>query len=88
MLNWQILKGNIQQVIISIQNFSVEAKRKVIETCLEHNVKVLTIPPVNKWINGELNIKQIKNVKIEDLLGLDAIELDNELVNQEFDWIP
>lgn len=76
-------KGNIQQVIISIQNFSVEAKRKVIETCLEHNVKVLTIPPVNKWINGELNIKQIKNVKIEDLLGRDAIELDNELVNQE-----
>jgi len=55
----------------------------VIETCLEHNVKVLTIPPVNKWINGELNIKQIKNVKIEDLLGRDAIELDNALVNQE-----
>ncbi|MDZ4758172.1 MAG: nucleoside-diphosphate sugar epimerase/dehydratase [Bacteroidota bacterium] len=76
-------KGNIQQVIISIQNFSKEAKRKVIETCLEHNVKVLTIPPVNKWINGELNIKQIKNVKIEDLLGRDAIELDNALVNQE-----
>ncbi len=76
-------KGNIQQVIISIQNFSVEAKRNVIETCLEHSVKVLTIPPVNKWINGELNIKQIKNVKIEDLLGRDAIELDNELVNQE-----
>lgn len=76
-------KGNIQQVIISIQNFTIEAKRNVIENCLDHNVKVLSVPPVNKWINGELNIKQIKNVKIEDLLGRDAIELDNELVNQE-----
>ncbi len=76
-------KGNTQQVIISIQNFTIEAKRNVIEICLDHNVKVLSVPPVNKWINGELNIKQIKNVKIEDLLGRDAIELDNELVNQE-----
>lgn len=78
-----LTRGHVQQVIISIQNFSNEAKKKVIEKCLEYNVKVMAIPPVNKWINGELNIKQIKNVKIEDLLGRDAIELENELVNQE-----
>lgn len=75
-------KGSIDQVIISIQDISNNRKRSIIETCLNYKVKVLNIPPVNKWINGELSFNQIKNVKIEDLLGRDEIEIENALVSQ------
>jgi FlaA1/EpsC-like NDP-sugar epimerase len=71
-------ENNIHQLIISIQNPDPEKKQKVIATCLKHNVNVLNVPPVDNWINGELSFKQIKNIRIEDLLGRSAISLKKE----------
>ena len=42
------------------------------------------MPPIEKWINGELNAKQIKQVQIEDLLGRAPIEIDNPNLLNEF----
>ena len=71
-----IEKQPISELIISIQNISRDRKKSIIETCLSYDIKVKNIPPVERWINGELNYKQIKKVKIEDLLERDPIELD------------
>ncbi len=73
----------LAQLIISIQNISQEKKQEIIETCLEHNVKVLNVPPASQWINGELSFNQIRKVKIEDLLGRDVIRLDKEKVSKD-----
>lgn len=70
-------------LIISIQNPDIENKRKVLETALQMRTKVLNVPPVNTWINGELSVKQLKNVRIEDLLGRKIIKLDDGKVNAQ-----
>lgn len=66
----------IEQLIIAIKNPDPGNRKKVVDFCLEHNVLALTVPPVQSWINGELSFKQIKKVKIEDLLGREPIRLD------------
>ena len=71
------------QFIISPQNLPQPRRQEIIETCLEHNIKVLNVPPVSQWINGELSFKQIRKVKIEDLLGRDVIQLDKEPVSKD-----
>jgi FlaA1/EpsC-like NDP-sugar epimerase len=48
--------------------------------CLALNVKVRNVPPVERWINGELSYNQIKNVRIEDLIERDTIVLDKVAV--------
>ncbi|MEO1712617.1 MAG: nucleoside-diphosphate sugar epimerase/dehydratase, partial [Bacteroidota bacterium] len=53
-----------------------DRRQSVVEVCLEHQVKVLNIPPVSQWINGELSFSQIRKVRIEDLLERDPIQLD------------
>ncbi len=63
-------------LIISSTSISPENKQKIIELCLQHNITVQNVPPINTWINGELSIKQIKSIKIEDLLGRKPIALD------------
>ena len=68
--------SSIGHVIIAIQNITPERKQEIINACLNHNVKVLNIPPINSWINGELTYKQIKRIKIEDLLTRSQILLD------------
>ena len=46
-------------------------------------MKVLVVPPVLKWINGELSFKQIKQIKIEELLEREPIQMDQSLVSPE-----
>lgn len=72
---------DIDQVIISIQNISNNRKQEIINTCIENNVKVSHIPPVSKWINGELSLNQIKDIQIVDLLEREEINLDNQLID-------
>jgi FlaA1/EpsC-like NDP-sugar epimerase len=43
----------------------------------------LNVPPVTNWINGELSFKQIKKIKIEDLLEREPIQLDIPLIMQQ-----
>ena len=78
-----IEKNNIDRVIISVQNLDPEKKAQIIKICLPHNVKVQTVPPVRKWINGELSANQIRTVRIEDLLGRAQIELNEKDIVQE-----
>lgn len=76
-------KNNISFLIISIQNLPASKKNEITEIALQHNVKVLVVPPVMKWINGELSFKQIKKIKIEELLEREPIELDKTLVSTD-----
>lgn len=73
----------VQLLIIAIQDLPQERKKSVIDICLNNNVKVRSLPPVEKWINGELTFRQIKNVKIEDVLGRSVIEFDSTQVAEE-----
>lgn len=77
-------KLGIDELIISVQDISVSRKKSIIEDCISANIKVKNVPPVESWINGELSSKQIKNVKIEDLLERDVIELDKDLLGKDF----
>lgn len=80
----EILKENeIAHVIISIQKVKPQRKQEIIEQCLAHNVRVLNVPPVSHWINGELSFKQIKKINIKDLLEREPIELDEKNVNTQ-----
>jgi FlaA1/EpsC-like NDP-sugar epimerase len=80
----ELIKDNeIETVIISILNISLDRKNEIVETCLQQNIKVLSVPPVSKWINGELSLNQLKAIQIEQLLERNAIKLDVSLINQQ-----
>ncbi len=76
-------RHKINFLIIAIQNLPATIKNEITEIGLQYNVKVLVVPPVVKWINGELSFKQIKKVKIEDLLERGPIVLDTNLITKE-----
>ncbi|MBL7933892.1 MAG: polysaccharide biosynthesis protein [Bacteroidia bacterium] len=80
----ELIKDNdIEFVIISIQKISIKKKNEITDICLNHNVRVLNVPPAAKWINGELSFNQIKSIRIEDLLERDPIKLDTARISQQ-----
>jgi FlaA1/EpsC-like NDP-sugar epimerase len=79
-----LLQNNsVSSLIISIQNLSTIRKQQIIEICLNYDTKILTVPPVTDWINGELSFKQIKKIQIEELLERDPIKLNKINIQQE-----
>jgi FlaA1/EpsC-like NDP-sugar epimerase len=75
--------NTIDHVIISIQHLNPLRKKDISELCLQYNTKVLVVPPVERWINGELSFKQIKRINIDDLLGRDTIKLDEKEISKQ-----
>jgi FlaA1/EpsC-like NDP-sugar epimerase len=50
---------------------------------LQLGVKVKIVPPLSKWIDGDLEANQIKSIKIEDLLDRKPILIDNPIVKRD-----
>lgn len=76
-------RNQISEVIISIQNINANRKREIVDACLTHNINILNVPPVDKWINGELSTKQLRKIRIEELLEREPIKLKKENISRE-----
>ncbi len=84
-LNKVLESKNVEQIIISIQDLNPIKRREIAEQALNSNTTILNVPPVKKWIKGELSLKQLQSAKIEDLLGRASIQLDNVILQKEIE---
>ena len=76
-------KHEIAHLIISVQNLSTSKKKILVDSCLNYQTKVLNVPPVSNWINGELSFKQIKKIKkIKDKKLTKKIFMSEMIQNQ------
>jgi FlaA1/EpsC-like NDP-sugar epimerase len=71
--------GRVDRLILSVQNLDPIRKRQLVDLALQNGVRILDVPPFDHWINGELSFRQLRELRIEDLLGRPAIVLDNDL---------
>lgn len=80
-----ISKHNITEVVVSIQKIEPARLREIVNDLISHSLKVKIVPPVDKWINGDLQVGQIKQVRIEDLLGRQPIKINNPVIKEEIE---
>ncbi len=79
----QLLKNNnVAHLILSTHKIPVTRKNEIAELCLAYGTKILEVPPLDRWINGELSFKQIRRVNIEDLLGRETVVIENEKIRK------
>ncbi len=69
---------NIEEVIIASHNIPSDRKNEITDVALEKNVNILTLPPIKKIMNGDLNPNQIQKIRIEDLLERDPIKINDD----------
>jgi FlaA1/EpsC-like NDP-sugar epimerase len=78
-----IKKHAVKSLIIAKPDMSPTLKNTIVEKCLKLNVKVMSVQNVKSWIKGNIDVKQIKNIKIEDLLERDPINLDTTEIKKQ-----
>ncbi len=64
-------------LIISIQNLDPERRAEIIEKALELDLEVKVVPPLDRWVHGQLSTTQLQKVRIEDLMERQRITLDS-----------
>ena len=72
-----------QRLIVSIQSLDPARKAEVIDAALDAGLRVMDVPPAQRWIQGELSAGQLRDVRIENLLGRPVIELDSSAIAQQ-----
>lgn len=66
----------ISVFIFAIKDISPQKKKEVLELVIELGLEVFDTPLFDQWLNGDLKVKQLRKVELEDLLGRDPITLD------------
>ena len=72
--------GRIDRLILAIRNLATEKRRDMVDMALGSGVRSLHVPPVEQWIGGELSAGQLRELRIEDLLGRPAIHIGDSKV--------
>jgi FlaA1/EpsC-like NDP-sugar epimerase len=80
----EIIEHEDIQILIFAKDFINSARKsQIVDTCLNHRIKVLTAPRINNWMTSYFNPKQLKQINIEDLLERDTISLDSTNIKKE-----
>lgn len=75
-LDFVIKKYGVKALIIARTQVSSALKNLVVEKCLKQGVKVMSVSDVKSWLNGGIDLRKIRNIRIEDLLEREPITLD------------
>ncbi|MGI6410414.1 MAG: polysaccharide biosynthesis protein [Bacteroidales bacterium] len=68
----------VSVVIISEKGMPISRKNYVIDTCLDRDVEVKTIPYLTSLLSDSFSLSQLKNIRIEDLLERPEIKMDKD----------
>jgi FlaA1/EpsC-like NDP-sugar epimerase len=69
------------EVIIAIPSAPGELRQKVVTACRARSIPVRTLPTVFELLSGGLNLmRQVREVKVEDVLGRDPMRLEIDRV--------
>ena len=74
---------NINVMILAIPSLDEDRRKEIIRQGLALNLKVMSIPGFDKWVDGKITTNQIQDIKIEDLLGRKPIILGKSNVIRE-----
>jgi len=72
----------IDELILASFSLSIKRKNEVVDFCLDHEIGVLSVPPYSQWAGGSFSTKQLKTIKIEELLERDQIEIHNQQIRK------
>ena len=69
-------KYAVEEIVIAMPSVSHAARKEIIEICQHTPCRIKVLPGIYQLANGEISIKQIRDVEIEDLLGRDPVHVD------------
>ncbi|SCZ81385.1 polysaccharide biosynthesis protein [Acidaminobacter hydrogenoformans] len=71
-----VKRQKIDEIILAIPTVPMQDRREILSECKRTGVKVKTVPSLEEMMVDNVDLKKIRDVEIEDLLGRDEVNLD------------
>lgn len=78
-----VKKFKIKKIIIAIPSLSRKRLQAISDSCEGLGVEVLKMPNIEDVMMGNLQVRHLKKVDVEDLLGREPVNLDMEMISKE-----
>lgn len=67
----------VRKAIVAMPEASANERRQAMEAAVQAGLSVLTVPSLEDMLAGKVSVSQIRQVQLEDLLGREAVQLDD-----------
>jgi FlaA1/EpsC-like NDP-sugar epimerase len=74
-------KEQVGTIIIAIPTASGKEIRRIIDNIKNKEVKIKTLPGLYELVDGKVSVSRIRNIRIEDLLGREPVDLNLEEIS-------
>ncbi len=69
-------KNKVKTMIFAINDIAPSKKSDIYRHAVDMGLEVLQIPVVSDWLNGTFEVKQLKKIRVQDLLSREPIQLN------------
>jgi FlaA1/EpsC-like NDP-sugar epimerase len=73
----------IDELIIAPFTITAKRKKELVDFCLNHDIRVLVVPPYSNWTEGSFYSRQLRSINIEELLERDPIHINNNQIRAQ-----
>ena len=77
-----IQKNNIKIILLGILGISVKERKRVLLKISQYPVQVRMISSIENLISGNFNIRNIRSVQVDDILGREIVRPDHNLLSK------
>ncbi|WP_425539593.1 polysaccharide biosynthesis protein [Microaceticoccus formicicus] len=75
-------KLKIDEIIVAMPSAKNEDQKKILDICSRTSTKVRIVPGVYEMIDDKIELKDIRDIEIDDLLGRDEIKLNTSELSE------
>ncbi|ATP56109.1 polysaccharide biosynthesis protein [Pedobacter ginsengisoli] len=76
-------KYGVEKMIVAEDCLDIDGRKAAIERCMECGIRIISVPASNHWLKGKLKLSQLPDLRIEDLLQRDPINMEGENIKSE-----
>jgi FlaA1/EpsC-like NDP-sugar epimerase len=75
----------IHEVLIAVCSATGKQMKRFVDICGEAGMKFKTVPSLGDIIDERINVSQFRDVRVEDLLGRDQVEIDLKSIRKQIE---
>ena len=69
-------KLGVSQAVIAMPSATHQERKRALDCCTAAEISVMTVPALSDIVAGKVSISSLRPVELDDLLGRDAVQLD------------
>ncbi|EPD52356.1 hypothetical protein HMPREF1210_01709 [Paenisporosarcina sp. HGH0030] len=77
-----VKKHNVENIVLAIPSLSKHEMVDILQVCVASGAKTQQIPRIEDLMTGKVSVNEIRDVKIEDLLGREEVQLDMKVISE------